>query len=223
MRRLLFILLWIVKTVLLIVTLAALVLWLVSSGRSMSVRAVRYTMGPGWGEYREYTVGCRDGRVVISRYWLHTSLYPDLDVILDKVETGGESWHWDRWSEAYTWTEGNWLGRWGPLRWVVGDHKDTSVTVVSRTFAAPLCMLALFAGAWPLVSIGLTIRRRRRRKRAARVGCCQRCGYDLRATPLPGGETLDRCPECGTLKVSGVEEFASGLNSRAEDRAGGPS
>jgi heme A synthase len=54
--------------------------------------------------------------------------------------------------------------------------------------------------AWTLVPNGLAVfgpafvafvRRRRRRRRVAR-GCCTRCGYDLRSSPV-------RCPECGML------------------------
>lgn len=206
MRRLLFILLWIVKTVLLGVALAAGVLWPVSCGRSMAVHAERYTMGPGWGEYRTYSAGYADGRVIIGREWLHASGGSWPALIRHQVKTGGEGWRWERWSGAYTGDEAEWPGRWGPLRWAVSDGKDPSGTLVRRFFAAPLWMLALFAGTWPLASIALTIRRRRRRKRAARVGCCQRCGYDLRATPVPGGKTLPRCPECGTDAAAPVSK-----------------
>jgi hypothetical protein len=37
----------------------------------------------------------------------------------------------------------------------------------------------------------------RRRVRRAAAGRCPSCGYDLRATPQPGGPLLPRCPECG--------------------------
>ena len=29
---------------------------------------------------------------------------------------------------------------------------------------------------------------------------CPSCGYDLRATPLPSGPLLERCPECGWIR-----------------------
>ena len=197
-------LLWIVKTVLLIVALAAGVMWPVSRGRSMGASAARYTMGPGWGEEHWYNAGCRDGRLVIGRYREHASGDPYVALIRDEVQSGGEGWRWERGSRASTWDEGDWRGRWGPLRWDVSDDKHPSDTYVLRTFAAPLWMLALLAGSWPLVSIVLTIRRRRRRKRAAWVGCCLSCGYDLRATPLPGGEMPARCPECGAAAPSSI-------------------
>src|SRR4051794_19581475 len=67
----------------------------------------------------------------------------------------------------------------------------------SRYVAAPLWLIALAAGAWPVASIILLIRRRRKRRRLALVGCCQHCGYDLRATATADGLLLPRCPECG--------------------------
>ena len=42
------------------------------------------------------------------------------------------------------------------------DVKDPSGTFVRRDFAAPLWMLALFAGTWPLASIAPTIARKDR-------------------------------------------------------------
>jgi hypothetical protein len=65
----------------------------------------------------------------------------------------------------------------GPVR---SAGSGWRLTLPHWAVAAPLAVL-------PVVWLVLRWRSRRRH----RVGCCQKCGYDLRATP-------DRCPECGT-------------------------
>ena len=69
---------------------------------------------------------------------------------------------------------------WPPAegRWVTGWN----VTI-------PYWMLAAFVGVPSFVGARAAVRRRRRRQRNA-ADQCERCGYDLRATP-------GRCPECG--------------------------
>jgi hypothetical protein len=57
----------------------------------------------------------------------------------------------------------------------------------SAVATTPVILLALPG----LLLLGETLYRQYQRRRAARAGCCRKCGYDLRATPL-------RCPECGT-------------------------
>lgn len=58
---------------------------------------------------------------------------------------------------------------------------------------APFWALAAASGLLPL---GWTVQRLRRRFFSRPVpGCCERCGYDLRATP-------QRCPECGHVPSS---------------------
>lgn len=67
----------------------------------------------------------------------------------------------------------------------------------TQTSYAPPCRFT-YVGVpmWAVVIVtavapALWLRRRQRRRAAARLaGCCAHCGYDLRATP-------DRCPECG--------------------------
>ncbi len=62
-------------------------------------------------------------------------------------------------------------------------------------YVAPHWFFALLFAVLPAVRLRSILRTRRRN----RVGLCQHCGYDLRATPQGG-----RCPECGTSIPSPV-------------------
>jgi hypothetical protein len=79
----------------------------------------------------------------------------------------------------------SWLNRRGFTASYSSD--DRFYSSWSATLAAPLWFIALLTSAIPARWLYL-----RRRARVYGAGFCNRCGYDLRATP-------DRCPECGTI------------------------
>ena len=164
--------LWIIKGLLLLIAVGAAVMWPVSRGRQMAVIAERYAAGPESGEYRDYSAGCWDGRAFLVRQWQDPG-GPGLAWFRAKALAGGEGWRWKRGSKASSWDEEAWPSRWGPLRCDFFDLNNPGVTFHGRTIAAPLWLVALAAGAWPLASITLLIRRRRKRRRLALVGCCQ--------------------------------------------------
>ena len=72
---------------------------------------------------------------------------------------------------------------------MVWDNPTTIYTTRYRLIVIPFWMPAAAFAVPPL--LWLMSRRRRRYG----PGRCRTCGYDLRATP-------DRCPECGTIRVS---------------------
>ena len=67
----------------------------------------------------------------------------------------------------------------------------------ARIIHIPHWFAALVFAIFPAIRLR-SIRRTRRLKR---VGLCERCGYDLRATP-------DRCPECGAVPAAEAKAAA---------------
>jgi len=76
-----------------------------------------------------------------------------------------------------------WLSRGARIAWRASPKGGG----VDRWLILP-CWLLMLPGA---ACGGWRLRRWLRARRAARLGLCSRCGYDLRASP-------ERCPECGT-------------------------
>jgi hypothetical protein len=76
-----------------------------------------------------------------------------------------------------------------------------------RYVGVPCWAVVAGFGAWPVLRLRSTLRRRRRTRSAVGARPCPRCGYDLRATP-------DRCPECGA-----VTDASPGPHDRREHQA----
>jgi hypothetical protein len=70
----------------------------------------------------------------------------------------------------------------------IGYSRSWSVNDTDVTMDAPLWLMSLMTAMLPAVALRRRLVRRRRHEPGKYP--CERCGYDLRATP-------DRCPECG--------------------------
>ena len=124
------------------------------------------------------TIGSCDGHLIFDgfvgraqhfgKYWHPTPV--------DRGKIAGESYNY------LYWTRGHRFAGFAAARMSVPDERDYLLITVPHWFVA-----LLFSGCptWWWI------------KRRVRYGpgLCQRCGYDLRATP-------DRCPECGTVSAA---------------------
>ena len=76
--------------------------------------------------------------------------------------------------------------RLGPFAVQSGEVPSHRFVLVAFPHWALVALSAILPAYW------LVLRRRWRRQRLREQGRCERCGYDVRATP-------ERCPECGTV------------------------
>jgi hypothetical protein len=188
--------LWTLKSLLLLIALAAIILWPLSRGHLYEIAAKRYVTAASRVDYFNCFITCQDGHVMFGYGRIAATGGINLSAYTDDAHRAGEGWSWHPQStpRIYPITAW-WSDGWGPFHWEVNEKDGGEYSIIRRWYAVPLWLVALISGVWPVWSIALSIRRMRRRRRAAREGCCKSCGYDLRATP-------DRCPECGTTPVN---------------------
>jgi hypothetical protein len=169
--------LWIVRGLLLLIALGVLVLWPMSSSNVLWIEGQRWLKAPQM-EQQFAVLGFSDGEIFIENNQFK----------YDGIEGTPRSWRLKTYSAP---------SRRGDrprdhVRWEAERGRMSDCIYELRELAAPCWLVAPAFALWPVTSIGLLIRRRRKQCPRDRIGCCQHCGYDLRATP-------EQCPECGAI------------------------
>jgi len=191
MRRIIRGFLWLIKGTLLVIALAALVLWPLSYGYKRTLWLLRYTVQTERVYAAHLTAGVEDGFITIGDY--HDEAQGEaIRSVSAEAKRQGNGWHSMNVQLPPAFSIRNVGHPFGPVRWSIFTNKQLGHSVVIRSIWCPCWLLFLSAAIWPLTSLTLLHRRRASRRHLARAGCCAKCGYDLRASP-------DRCPECGAL------------------------
>lgn len=195
--------LWIVKGLLLILALATLVLWPMSCGREISLHGERYSKAADRVHDCQLLGACDNGLMVVAGDMTHYDSAGALQTQWPIPIAAGPGWKWELDSSPSE-DDGRWLNSsFGPLRYERVDIGQSHFWMARRAFGLPCWLMAPLLAFWPLTSLTLVFRRHRKRRRLARAGCCNRCGYDLRATAAKTGPLLPRCPECGAAAAAG--------------------
>ncbi len=207
--------LFVVKCLLLILAVGVLVLWPMSRGKFFNAHYIKYTVRPDRVDEVVAGIECENGRIIASHQAVRRLAGGMLAIGRQEAAHKGEAWKWETTSGEEPAVTETALDRKAPLRWEVVKLGDSDYATEIRAISAPCWLIAPLLALWPLVSIVLFVRRRTRLRRRIASGCCLSCGYDLRATPFPGGEILARCPECGAEDQTPGSE---GANVKLEDR-----
>ena len=133
---------------------------------------------------KTYEANSRDGSLMLWSLAVSSDVpseneLPDQPLSYEQRAAGGESdWY------PFLGRDLHWGFGWARVRTVT----EVGVRIDAMAFPLWLPMLLLTSPA-----VALILARMRRRRRRVR-GCCERCGYDLRATPAG-------CPECGSRTI----------------------
>jgi len=198
--------LWIVKGLLLLIAMGVLVLWPVSCTREASVRNDRFKLGSQRVENIVTAGWCLRGWISFGRADASFPVNPDSGLSPEMAARNSQGWVGAIESRESSKYIPQWRSSLGPFRWHFTAAEDMGSTSRARSVSAPCWLVATGAALWPLTSVAILIRRRRKRQRLDRIGCCKKCGYDLRATAVAGGPLLERCPECGAPSDSAPVE-----------------
>lgn len=190
--------LWIVKSLLLLLAVAVLVLWPMSRGTTIGAVGFKYTKREQWMDLVIAHIECSNGRILVRREARHDLLGLVQGLPIEQAAYIGKGWRWKTVSNGSAGFASLALEGGGPLRWKFEAMYDPDYAYEWRTIAVSCWLLVPLLALWPLVSITLLIRHRTRRRRRTATGRCLSCGYDLRATTSPVGGLLGVCPECGT-------------------------
>jgi hypothetical protein len=201
MRNAIRAILWVIKGTLLAVALAALVLWPWSYGHGRLLAHSRFTPHSERIEEIDFYAAWGDGRIGLGE-WRGAYAEEMLSQGRARAAARRAGWQW-RIESGTPWIIGGNSGQWwNPFGSYSNTYKHPDGWYVARHASIPCWLFAASAGAWPMGSLALLIRRRSRRRRLLRAGCCLDCGYDLRATPEAGGLLVGRCAECGTPNLA---------------------